>query len=405
MQNPNGGIYSGIKKKIAPFFLFYLMPAYVVHYYLAVDFRALFFIGIFFLFTILIVDKSSVLSRKVLHLIGLIIFLGVIGSVFSGATSQIFMSVSLSAVIVIISVWWHDLVDELVIKYLNIYCIVLLIGAFIGFVYAINGGQPNNFIKVYEAEHGRILAQYLTTFSSSMTGGMIRPDGLFDEPGAFAFFLTCVICLNEIFSVNQKYTYVLFIMGLITGSLIFFILFLLYMNFFMFKKNANKGYVLVGILLVFGLYYYLGGTEIYDSFYAQRVVVEDGRIVGDNRSNQVENFFAVVNDEIFWRGAQQNTMLVDQVGDQSSNPFSILFGYGIFMWLIYFILQVWLLFVSVFYKKVFRFPALMMFLTLLQRPYILNIYWTSLIVLVVYSIYKIQKSDYRSVPPIYYSDN
>ncbi len=63
------------------------------------------------------------------------------------------------------------------------------------------------------------------------------------------------------------------------------------------------------------------------------------------------------------------------------------------MWIIFLFLELFLLkvfFVST--QQELRFAALATFLVQLQRPYLLNFYWTVPIVFVAYSVYQLSKA-------------
>jgi hypothetical protein len=115
-------------------------------------------------------------------------------------------------------------------------------------------------------------------------------------------------------------------------------------------------------------------------------MVEDGRIVGDNRSNQVRDFFRLVDGDLLLRGAHGRYQDFDTV-DQSSHPFSIIFGYGLIMWVPYFILLLWLLGTTIRNRFNNAYTSIGLLLLLLQRPFLYNMSWSVLIVSVVWLLY------------------
>ena len=123
-----------------------------------------------------------------------------------------------------------------------------------------------------------------------------------------------------------------------------------------------------------------------DTFYSDRFEVEDGRLAGDNRTNQVVDFFRLVDDEILLKGAR-GSRAETETEDMSSNPFSITFSFGLLISMPYFLLLVWLLVTTV--RNNFRnsYTTIGLFLLLLQRPYLYHMSWSILIVATVWLIY------------------
>jgi hypothetical protein len=93
--------------------------------------------------------------------------------------------------------------------------LALIILAWIGASYALQGGQPLWTITTV----GQPVKLFLTTFAVDPGFAVIRPAGIFDEPGAFAFFIalcaSCRMCLD----MPRGRTWALLLGGLVTASL------------------------------------------------------------------------------------------------------------------------------------------------------------------------------------------
>jgi len=363
---------------------FILMPSYVFQGYFNIDVRNLFVVIALISFFLIFSSKKILINREILNLIFLLLLIGSIGTIFSGKSSQILMVTCLSICVLIISSGWDFFTDKKALYFQILLSYILTSTSIIGFLYAISGGESSQTVVL---QGGREVFYYLTTFTNSVVGNLIRPAGIFDEPGALAMFITLVVSLNEMLGGDRKHSYFLLLSGLVTGS---FILFLITILFFVYRGNLKY---LIYLFLSFVIYIVVLRdsffTDIIDTFFLSRInVIEftDGKLFGDSRSVQVYEFFDIVNWDMTLRGVEDRTDSIDQ----SSNPFSIYYGYGIFVWIPYILLEFWLLYASFFYVKKVRFPALIIFLTLLQRPYIYNLYWCFMITLAVFSIYKIQ---------------
>ena len=360
-----------------------LLPSYVFQGYLNIDVRMLF--GIVIFTAILALNKRLALHKSELKIVFFILLSGIIGSIFSGRPSQLLMALTLSSSIIIISSQWLNMTSHKSLSNLNfiVYCLILL--AISGFIFAFIGGVSESTITL---QGGREVYLYLTTYTGSVNGNLIRPAAIFDEPGAFAMFITLSVALNEALRGKTRTSYIMIFGGLITGS---FILFLIAIIFIIYKLNLRNSIIIISALIL--CFFVIENTPLSlatDAFFVHRINelnFNSGFNLGDNRTIQVIDFFEMVNSDMTLRGAEDR-----MIGpDQSSNPFSIYYGYGIFIWMPYFVLELWLFYATFFYKRHLRFSAFIVFLTLLQRPYLYNLYWQLMIVFILITIYKLQK--------------
>src|SRR5690606_18523934 len=96
------------------------------------------------------------------------------------------------------------------------------------------------------------------------------------------------------------------------------------------KPRRKEGVVLISVLSAVLMAMSFAAptnpiTGALDTFYSERLRIVDGRLAGDNRSNQVEDFFRLVDGEILLKGTKDSIETYD-TDDMSSNPFSITFG-------------------------------------------------------------------------------
>ena len=365
-----------------------MLPAGVVHGLLGIDERTAFaLVTPVILYLILVTQKFRV-HKSIPMLVLTLMLTGALASSVAMSMSQLLMATALAVAVVVGRQLFLTLSKPKALRLASWFTLALLVGGVIGILYAMVGGPSLLDVRVgYRTTH-----LYLTTFSFAFIGGLIRPSGIFDEPGAFAMFVAIVTMFNDTLRQNRNLNHALIILLVFTGALAGLAMSALYLL----SSNALRMRRMRSILFVGVLFAAFGVLGIaapsnpisasLETFYSDRLEVQDGRIAGDNRSNQVADFFRLVDDEMLLRGAQGRYESYDSE-DQSSNPFSIIFGYGLIMWVPYFILLLWLLATAI--RNNFRnaYTSIGLFLLLLQRPYIYNMLWSVLIVATVWLLY------------------
>ena len=135
----------------------------------------------------------------------------------------------------------------------TIFLIILIFGAIIGFGLAFSGIKS---LGAIDGEFGRI-HWYYTTLTNSRLLNFIRPGGIYDEPGAFSYFICVVAYLRNILNLEKSKTVYLLLGGLITFSImhLFFIFLFFLSKPLEFKKLVNGlllGSVLIFIIIILG---------------------------------------------------------------------------------------------------------------------------------------------------------
>ena len=317
-----------------------------------------------------------------------LVFIGTIASVLAMSISQLLMAVALAVAVVVGQQVFSTLIKPKVLRVVSWFALILLLGGIVGIVYSAIGGQP--LIEIQVGYRKTYL--YLTTFSFAVIGNIIRPSGIFDEPGALAMFVAIVTMFNDALQQNRKLNRALVLLVVFTGTLSGLAIAIWYMLASNDLKNRRKqGIIFVSsIAAVFLFVSFVAPnnpiTSPLDTFYSERLRIEDGRLAGDNRSNQVESFFRLVDREMLLKGAKSSIAEYDS-DDMSSNPFSITFGYGLAISLPYFALMLWLAGTTL--QQGFRnsYTSLGMLFLLLQRPYLYHMSWSILIAATMWLVY------------------
>ena len=172
------------------------------------------------------------------------------------------------------------------ISILTVMMFLLLSGAVFGLFLVLNGVQPLFDIPNVD---GRPNYFFYTTFSNSWFGRIIRPAGIYDEPGAFSFMICGVAALRHLYGRDSKVTWILLGMGLVTTSLAHLVYVVIHAAAERLNVRNFAGIVaaLVPLILIGA---YLGGGEVLEKRLLGRVSVsETGQIVGDNRTERLRN--------------------------------------------------------------------------------------------------------------------
>lgn len=281
---------------------------------------------------------------------------------------------------------------ELMTKYIELatrFHYWLLMLAVLGFLYAFFGGHP---LFTITNEDGRENGFYLSTFSNTYLLGFIRPSGIYDEPGAFSFFLCLIVSLREVFSLDRKMSWKLLLLGFITASLAHFVFVIFYaIHVGTFKiRNALRLFFMV--LTIVGITYFTDSplSSLVTALFSRFEII-DGTIAGDNRTVLLLNAISYLdlptaifglNGACILNSPECTPGQYDQYGE---NPLTLMIHLGLSLSWPYYLALLYLLIKAVGKN---RYLILGVFFLLLQRPNILSYGYSIIIVLFIYSIYK-----------------
>jgi hypothetical protein len=163
---------------------------------------------------------------------------------------------------------------------------VLAAGGLAGQVYAWLGGAP--LLTILNPD-GRPAGLYAFTMTNDVSGNLIRPAGIFDEPGALAFYICLAAACRSLLELPRRTTWLLLAGGLPTLSLAH----LAYMVFHLLSERLLSPRalraLLAGALLLGAAGLHPAMQRAVQERIAARLVLEDGRLAGDNRSELFEN--------------------------------------------------------------------------------------------------------------------
>ena len=257
-----------------------------------------------------------------------------------------------------------DKLPEAICRALSIFLITGVVLSIIGFAYAYSGGQP--LLSIANPD-GRENSLALTTMTNVWFANIIRPSFIYDEPGAFSFVVCATVALREVLGKSARTSYFLMLGGLITFSLTHVLILILFLL-------ARLGLVktsLIAAAVVATFVMALPESDEFD-FFTARFAIEEGRLSGDNRSDQLDNLAEIINPEILLFGDiachDRPNRICEEHGDISSSPATPVYRGGLLLLAAQVVVHVALI-VAFFRRRAFRFAALTLSLLLLQRPY------------------------------------
>lgn len=351
--------------------------------------------GALFLLTLLLtiaLHRGRTLSRSFLFLTIIILFISFIPAIYNISIEIVLIPVYFLFSFLAISLLTKG-EFEAIRNYYTVFIFALLLGALISLLYKIIGGDALFYI---ENPDGRLNYFVPFTFTNSVWGNFLRPAGIYDEPGAFSFFICSVVTIRSLLRSNPNVSFWILLIGMVTFSLahiVFLITFVL-----SFKGHTARWCIyLLMIALIFLLTLSaVGAYEIfYNIFLIRFELVEGGGLHGDNRTKLFLNTLQILttdlshiitglNDEL--RNNSESFLKRYGKGmDTGANPLNMLLKLGL-MSLIYYLSLIFLIIMGVSRGRsgffLLGFAAL-----LLQRDYIFVIsycYVASMVIILSY---------------------
>ena len=284
------------------------------------------------------------------------------------------------------------------VKYLSKFHEILLVGAIISFVYVLLGG--GSVFEIYNAD-GR--ENYFLPFSltNSLWSGFSRPSGIYDEPGAFSFFICAVVTLRHLLDFDEKKSLNMLLLGLVTLSLAHIIF--LFAFLFSISKRFSKLLLVLTFSVAAGAIIFLSGNwaTFYAVFLIRFKIDPDGTLHGDNRSGAFFKAMEILREypeKVIWgisdHYRNNPTLFSEQFADGAEiggNPLNQLLQLGMGS-MPYFIILFSLFFLSL--RNGRRNIVLLAFcLLLLQRDYVYVISYSLVTCLILVAAYRRKEFD------------
>lgn len=276
----------------------------------------------------------------------------------------------------------------------SVLLLVFIIAAWISVIYMFLGGSP---IFKFTNPDGRESALFLFSLSNTpevawKLTGVIRPSAIYDEPGALSFVTCFVAAMRHIFSLERRMTWLLLLGGLITFSFAHIIYMLVHMVSEEGGLKKVKYIVSIGAIVVALIAFNRDNRVVKILFLSRLEVKNDGSISGDNRSEQLKVTVAMLDSKSLFWGLDAGCIL-DSVGCKNrypgigaENPMAPMVYRGIFVSMAYYL--VLLVMVSLCFKGSKYWVFFGLVLLLFQRPYAMNMGYSLMSLIPVFSIWK-----------------
>lgn len=298
-----------------------------------------------------------------------------------------------------------------IINLSSIFVIILLIGAWIAFIYTLLGGRP--VFEVIRVD-GKPIHLFLTTFTNSWNPQLnsIRAAGIYDEPGAFAFVICTVAALRHISLKDKKTTWIILFLGLVTLSLAY----LIYVTFHFLAERKNKKYFyhliitfLIILFLTTAISFIPNNNYIKKSFSIINLVLlsrfeelsNSQKIIEQNvRLASFISTIKYINKETLLWGADKESFLDARKAKEKypeirlSTPFGPLFRRGLLVSWPYYLMTVFFLIMSFKNRNFVLFGFLLL---LFQRPFLMSFGYSLLCLLpfIYYKYYRFRFYKYK----------
>lgn len=265
------------------------------------------------------------------------------------------------------------------IKLLTIVAILLIAGSIVGFSYASIGLPP---LAETVLKDGRPSYLFPFTLTNVYTANIIRPSAVFDEAGAFSFFICSIVSLRELYGLNRRTSLALLSGGLVTLSLahlLFFIIFLLH------TRNIKIiSTIAACVFLATNFAHQTNNTELNKLLFDRLIWSSEG-VSGNNRAEPFENALNQISlSNALW-GIDSACMFRrdichERYGYMGENPLSPMIFGGLFASAVYYCGLLYLAGLSVGKKHSLLLIGIL--LLLLQRPYIATLGYSLLFFLI-----------------------
>lgn len=370
------------------FFLFFNFSIAQSPLLLHFGFRGIFLLPLMFIITIFFYFfLNRKFSTNFLLLILFLLFPAILSALFWIELKIIFLPLWSILSIFILSMCKRNEIS-LLIDYMSFFFIVLLIGAYISFFLAFSGVSPSFYLFDKFGETN--IVSFGFSLTNTIKGNIIRPSGIYDEPGAFSFFICVLVFLRNYFKKNEIITILILVFGFITLSLthfIFTVIFLFYRYF-----NFKKLYILFFILSLSFLFIIFSGFYlVFEELLFLRVTDAFYNFSENERSLNFLNAFKILINNPFSIFVGINSICVFEIVKCVSkydmfccNPLEPLVSTGLFLSWPYYLILFYLIFQ--FFLRRSNFIFLGLIILLLQRPVVNSAGYTFVIFLVLFSI-------------------
>jgi hypothetical protein len=317
--------------------------------------------------------------------IGIYLSCAIASGVYWGTHVPLMFAVLYVVTVLMVANLRRDELDVLV-GYATPFIGLLIVLGWIGLAYYLAGGPPLAAIQNPDTRPNLL---YLTTFSNATGDGYLRPGGIYDEPGAFSFFICTLCTVRELLQKNRNVTALLLIGGLVTASIAHLIFMLFHFSQYLLSANkkGNATVLLISAVVLGGVLLSGRAQTIVQELVIERAMKYQSGEMSNPRELQMLNVYRESNWPKVMLGFGADCVNRTQActdalgGDFGENPLTpVVFGGLLLGWPYYlFILAMMLYGIS----SRDRLPLVGFGLILMQRPYVLEFPYSATVFIVV----------------------
>ena len=233
---------------------------------------------------------------------------------------------------------------------------------------------------------------------------MIRPSGIYDEPGAFSFFICAIVTMRELLGLDKGKSILLLVVGMVTLSMAHVVYFVVYL----FSSGIKAKMVLFALfaLIVMAVAVQVSGlAELINAVFVSRFYFdEDGMLHGDNRTQNMLNALGIIyhNPEVLLYG-MSDAVLIEIDQEFGANPLNPVINLGLVGSLSYYVVVVILL--TGIFRGAKYFPVFGFGLLLMQRDYIYVVSYSFVVATILVLYFNSFKSSFWGGPRDALSDS
>ena len=273
--------------------------------------------------------------------------------------------------------------DRVFIYFKNTFAIVIGISLIIYILVVIIGVELPSFeIEPLNREKNDVVYHcyyFLITFEKY---GILLPRfcGLFDEPGVIGTICGCLLVADR-FNLKDKYNIIIFLAGVLSLSLFFFVTAFAYILVFS-KVRAKIAIILIAAVLLF----FFADNEFLDLYLWDRFDFSDGKIAGDNRKMGISPtwYKSFQQSSSYYWGLGNNAHSIYNAGGCSYSD--LIIDYGVLFFILYVVS-----FSAYAFNRLKNFKLWLAFLlafggVIYQRPFITFIGYFFLMIAPIYTL-------------------
>lgn len=369
------------------FFIIFVFPSPIITYYFIPGSYLSILASI--LCVILLTKRNNTIHYSILFISIILIIYSIVISISTQNVTIISLMLGLPLCLIIYSLCQQNILF-ITNKICDISTPFFILGTLciiISLIYTYVGGTE---IFTIENPDGRLAKFYISSLSNSQLGNIIRPSFIYDEAGAYSFYLTILALLRVYLNKNKWITLFLLYGSLVTFSLTHLIICIL----FTIKTLNFKQLIIFSFPIAIILSSLITSFSDDISFFINRLSYDS--VQENNRTTQLINFKQAItrNDSILLVGNIDCFNRADgrciEDGDISSSPVTPLYRLGLLgisIQFSFFIISIWN-----FRKENCIFIAVILNLILLQRPFFTAIYYSFSIFLLIFCLYYPKKN-------------